>query len=363
MPTQLPSGRWRTRLRHPRTHAQLSARAVIGGPATYATEEAAAAAEAEAKRLLLSNARTGVTVREWWNEWTTDPLWLRPAESTNIHYQERTRKFVAAHGDLPMRAIGDEHVAAWLKGGRNIGTVDKLRTMWNDAATVTAGRLVDRNPWKGLRLPARPKRDRKPPGIEAVLRMLEVAEELTPPSFAAWLHIGCHEAMRPGELDGLRWSKVDFQADTILVDEQWNARSQKFTDPKHHYIRTIALTEPAKERMLEIPHESEFVFTTLRGAHYRPSSRAFHWNRVRWAAGLGDMDCYVATRHYFGWYAWNVLELDERDIALHFGHQDGGELIRTTYGHADAALAAQRIREAYRTRPADPVPLRRRAAS
>jgi hypothetical protein len=28
---------------------------------------------------------------------------------------------------------------------------------------------------------------------------------------------------------------------------------------------------------------------------------------------------------YFGWYAWNVLELDARDIALHFGHQDGGD--------------------------------------
>ena len=63
------------------------------------------------------------------------------------------------------------------------------------------------------------------------------------------------------------------------------------------------------------------------------------------------------SRHYFGWYAWNVLDLDARDIALHFGHQDGGELVRKTYGHPDAALARERVREAFRQAPATPRPL------
>ena len=94
MPTQLPSGRWRTRVRHPRTGKHLSARAVIGGPETYENRESAAAAENEAKQLLRTNARAGVTVREFWNDWTTDPPWMRPAESTNVHRRERTTKFV-----------------------------------------------------------------------------------------------------------------------------------------------------------------------------------------------------------------------------------------------------------------------------
>jgi hypothetical protein len=97
------------------------------------------------------------------------------------------------------------------------------------------------------------------------------------------------------------------------------------------------MTEPVRERLLALPRESEYVFTTLRHSHYRPSSRSWHWNRVRCAAGLGKVDLYTSTRHYFGWYAWNVLELDPRDIALHFGHQDGGELVRKLYGHPDAA--------------------------
>lgn len=87
------------------------------------------------------------------------------------------------------------------------------------------------------------------------------------------------------------------------------------------------------------------------------STRVWHWNRVRCAVGLGNVDLYTATRHYFGWYAWNVLELDARDIALRFGHPDGGELVRKLYGHPDAARARERVREAFKQAPPAPLPL------
>jgi hypothetical protein len=139
---------------------------------------------------------------------------------------------------------------------------------------------------------------------------------------------------------------------------RWLGRPRRLEiaeEPKS--CRTVAITEPARQRLLALPRESEFVFTTLRGSHCRPSRRSHHWNRVRCTAGLGNVDLYTSTRHYFGWYAWNVLELDPRDIALHFGHQNGGELVRKLYGHADAALARERVREAFRQAPPAPVPL------
>ena len=52
-----------------------------------------------------------------------------------------------------------------------------------------------------------------------------------------------------------------------------------------------------------------------------------------------------------------MLELNARDIAPHFGHQDGGEIVRKLYGHPDAAIARERVREAFRQAPAAPVPL------
>ncbi|MGH3016911.1 MAG: hypothetical protein ACRDLU_00880 [Gaiellaceae bacterium] len=56
---------------------------------------------------------------------------------------------------------------------------------------------------------------------------------------------------------------------------------RKFTPPKHGVVGTIALAEPARERLPALPRESEYAFTTLRGTHYTPSARSPHWNRVR----------------------------------------------------------------------------------
>ena len=275
--TRCSSSTPRLGVRHPRTGRQLSARAVIGGPETYATKDGAEAAESEARTLLRQNARVGVTVREYWQDWTSDPLWLRPAASTNIHNRERTSKFVAAHGDLPLRSIGDEHVAAWLRGGQNRGTVPALRAFFNDAASAPAGRLVDRNPFARLGLRSgRGRRDTQPPGQAEIARFVQLANELTPPSFAAFLHTAVYDGMRPGELDALAWEQIDFQAGTIVVNRQWNAKVAELTAPKHGYVRTIALTDPVRERLLALPRESEFAFTRLRGSHYRPSSRSYH---------------------------------------------------------------------------------------
>jgi integrase len=288
----------------------------------------------------------------------TDPLWARPARSSNITNRHSTCRFVAAYGHMPIRAIGDGVVAEWLNGGRNVGTVPALRALFNDAASAPAGRLVDRNPFAKLGLrSSRGRRDTQLPTQADIARFIALADELTPPSFAAFLHTAVYEGMRPGELDALAWAQLDFQAGTIHVDRQWNANEHEFTQPKHGSVRTIAMTEPVRDRLLTLPRESEWVFTTVRGSHYRPSSRSHHWNRVRCSAELGNVDLYTATRHYFGWYAWNVLGLDPRDIALHFGHQDGGELVRKLYGHADAALARDRVREAFRQAPPLPAPL------
>ena len=53
-----------------------------------------------------------------------------------------------------------------------------------------------------------------------------------------------------------------------------------------------------------------------------------------------------------------MLELDARDIALHFGHRDRGELVRKLYGHPDAKLARERVRESVPTGAGpSPIPL------
>src|SRR4029079_10652424 len=126
-------------------------------------------------------AARGKTVADWWAEWTTDPLWARDAESTNLHNRERTKSFALAYGDRPLRAIDALVVAEWLKGGRNMGTVPALRAMFNDARRIQAGQLIDTNPFAGLGLETpKGRRHVQPPAPGEVARLIAAAGELTP---------------------------------------------------------------------------------------------------------------------------------------------------------------------------------------
>jgi integrase len=365
VPNRLPSGRWRGRVRDPRSGRQVSAQSVIGGPTSYPDRAAAAAAEREAAEVLRAagEGRT-VTVAAFYAEWTTDPEWVdRRSESTNLHNWERTRKFVERYGDRAMRSIDDAVVVEWLRGGKRAGTVPALRLFFNDAMTPQAGRLVMLNPFARLGLKrSSGRRHIQPPSQMDAARLVALADELTPPSFAAYLQFAIHEGTRPGETDGLRCEQLDLEGGTIRIDQQWNVKVRRFTLPKHGFVRKIAMTDPARERLLTLPLDGEFVFETLRGHHYTPSTRSHHWNRVRAAAGLGGVDLYTCTRHYFAWYAWNILGLTPEDIADHLGHRDGGELVRKLYGHFDSRRSRARVRKAFAQQPPAPTPLRRKVS-
>ena len=187
-----------------------------------------------------------------------------------------------------------------------------------------------------------------------VARLIAAADELTPPSFAAYLLTACWSAARPGELDALRWSDLNFQAETISISRQFNAKTRTLTPPKHGSCRVIAMTDPVRERLLALPRESEWVFTTVRGNHYTPSTRAHHWDRVRCTVGLPTVDFYLATRHHWAWLALNVWGLPPHVVASQLGHTDGGRLVSTLYGHPDDEIARERIRHAAR----DTAPIR-----
>ena len=349
--TRLPSGRWRAQVYDPATGKNVSVSALLGGPGTFRTKgEAKAARERARARLAAARGDAGVTVAAFAARWTSDPLFARPKESTNIFNRERIKHFVARYGATPIAAIDDRVVSEWLAGGHKVGTVPSLRAMFNDAASAKGGRLIERNPFAGLGLrKGHGNRHRQPPPEDQMWSSVDYARRLTPPSFAAWLEVACFTAMRPGELDALSWSQIDFDAGLIAVNVQWNVKTRSFTEPKYGPY-TIALVDHAEQRLRSIPRGGRFVFTTLRGTHYTPSSRNHHWNRVRAAAGLGDMTLYLATRHYFGYYALNVLELEPSVIAVQLGHRDGGRLVEQLYGHRDQRESLVKIRQAFADR-------------
>src|SRR4051812_8245219 len=123
---KLPSGRWRGPGYDPARNRNLSGSALFGGEGTFATRSEAQRARERARERLGDVRARDLTLYGFWERWTTDPLFARPKESTNIHNRERTRAFVEHYGTRPMDAIDDAVVANWLAGGKRIGTIPAL---------------------------------------------------------------------------------------------------------------------------------------------------------------------------------------------------------------------------------------------
>lgn len=354
---RLPSGRWRAQAWDPITRRNVSAAKLIGDRrASYATKREARAAEDRA-RAILGRDRSNVTVKQFADRWLHDPLFARSKESTMLHNAERIAAFVDRYGHLQLEQVTDRVVGEWLAGGQRNGTVPALRAMFADATKAKAGRLLPANPFAGLGLKkTKGNKDRQPPTEEQMRELVDKAWELTPPSFAAYLETGCYTALRPGELDALEWDRIRWADGEIDVVVQWSVKVRKFTPPKYGPY-TVALVDRARDtldrlRTVGLDHpESPYVFTTIRGNHYTPSARNHHWNRVRAGVGLGDMSLYLATRHYFGWFALNVLELPASIVAEQLGHRDGGKLVEQLYGHPDRRRRRSAIRDAFANRP------------
>jgi hypothetical protein len=76
--------------------------------------------------------------------------------------------------------------ASRLPPNNHDGTTPALRAFFNGAMRADAGRLVESNPFAGLRLrQSRGRRDVQPPADADAARLIATADELTPRSFAA----------------------------------------------------------------------------------------------------------------------------------------------------------------------------------
>lgn len=349
---KLPTGRFRATITDPSTGKRVSAAAVLGlegDEATFKNKTLARKASLKASERLAERAAAGAsaTVSVFWDRWLNDPLFAREKESSMIYNRACTKSFVDTYGDLRLDQIDDRIVGEWLAGGKKNYTVKGLSAFFNDAASAKAGRLVPYNPFAKLGV-GRGKGNsvKQPPTEDQVQAMIRAAYDVCGPSFAAWLQVACYTGMRPGELDALRWDRVDFDGGWITVDQQFNKNSRTFTSPKNGLTRLVPLHAPARNALLTHPNNSEFCFVNLRDEHWSPSSRAYHWNAVRAAVGWKDT-LYLATRHFAGWMMYDQLLLPAEDVAFALGHTDNGDLVRKLYGHRDRRAALERVKQAY----------------
>lgn len=126
--SRLPSGRWRSRVYSARDGKLIPVAQVLGLPkgTTWATKREAKSAR-ERARDIISGRLERITLRDFWEMWTTDPRFQRPKASTNAWNRLQTMPFMRQYGDLPLSNIGRAQVNEWTVQGRNMGLVAKYK--------------------------------------------------------------------------------------------------------------------------------------------------------------------------------------------------------------------------------------------
>ena len=165
------------------------------------------------------------------------------------------RSSSSATATSPMRAVGDEHVAEWLQGrpqprhrAAAARDVQRRRQRARRAGSSTATR--SRRPAAAAQARGRRtcSRRRRP----TIARLIALADELTPPTFAAYLDVAVPRgdaARRAGRaaLDEDRLpGRDDPRRRAVEREDAGSSRPEA-----RHHVRTIALTEPARDRLLD----------------------------------------------------------------------------------------------------------------
>src|SRR5690349_2081576 len=305
-------------------------------------ERAARRLEAELKVEFSRNRTRRTTVRKWAEQWLA--LYPRPQETTRRFHEERISKFVEDFGDRVLTDITRIEARAWVI--ENPWRHNSVRALFNDA--IDAG-VARENPFARLNLPQSRGRRDLVVLTDDELGALEVSAGLALGGaygrhFAACIRFAATTCVRPGELFALDWEVLDLDAGRAHIG--WQERIDGRARPKNGLARDIVVPAPAVAALRDTPRwDGPWVFGSIRGQRLSKHSHFYAWDKVRNAAGRPGMDFYE-LRHYG---ATKLLEIgvSAEDVAIQMGHVDGGELVRTTYGHPSHARALDRVQNAW----------------
>jgi integrase len=355
-------------------------KAMPGEPKSYEGIPAAWAGYTKVTEYLTRKVANGVTLLEFWTDWTDTNHWRwgkKRSPQTIKALTSRTRAFVERYGNQPIAGITERHFELFMRDGGLASQLKGLGVMFNDAETANLlaahpCRQIASESDKADRAIAKSKKP-KSPTQEQVDAMLDRAQEpCYPRSIYGWLLMGSETGMRSGELDAAAFGKLD--GNRYYVDEQFNHALQTWAPPKHDSYRTILLPDEVVAALDEFRGDDPIdgrMFTNTQGAHWRSETRDYWWNwsrdgRPSLCQLVGGMTMYEATRHFWASRAINVWGLEPYPVSIVYGHKDGGKILIKHYLSADEDAANARIgaaRDAYETSRNNVIDLRARRSA
>lgn len=306
------------------------------------TQREARKLERDSETEFAKHRTTRRTVEQFAEQWIE--LYPPPEESSRRIYRIHIGLFAKEYGDRQLTSITRLEARAY--GIQHAARVGTIRKFYNDAID---GGLAHDNPFARLGLAS--SRGRKDLVVltDDELGVLEHSSVQALGAaygahFSGAIAFAACTCIRPGELFALDWGRLDLERGRAEIAYQ--RRRDGNARPKRSSQRHVVVPTPAIEALEKMPRfDGDHVFGSITGLRLRAGSLLYAWDKVRNAVGRPGMDFYE-LRHYG---ATKLLELgvSAEDVAIQMGHKDGGELVRTTYGHPSHPKALDRIQRAW----------------
>lgn len=281
-----------------------------------------------------------------------------------LHYRDSTRKAVAVRVEAMLKpALGgvllssltraqlQEIVTGW-SGTHAPATV---RVAWSHVTSILKQARLDgllaHNPAEGVRLPPKPSTKIVPLSDAQVAALLAAVSQ----PLRGMVLLGAASGLRPSELVGLTWDRVNgakLKIDRQLISN--NPRVPEWGPPKTRArVRTVGVGEGVIAELGE--HKARhgegpggLVFAAPRGGVWTRGGLSTTWRRYRDVIGGDRGQGWHALRHY---HASRLIAagLSPVAVAARLGHADASETL-ATYSHlwetddARMELAAEAIR-------------------
>lgn len=159
--------------------------------------------------------------------------------------------------------------------GASTGTVNREIGFLSSALNwgrKTLGWKIE-NPAEAQRLPEPPGRNRWLTQDEATKLLLAARHEAKAPHLADFILLGLHTGMRPGEMLGLDWRRVDLQQGCILLEAGDQKNGKLGSVPLNRTARETILSR-ARFRATHCP-ASQWVFCNRQGERIASVKKSF----------------------------------------------------------------------------------------
>lgn len=294
--------------------------------------------------------RGGITASEYATAFLDKP----ESPSTRATYHYALKGFLEVHGDRPLSewTVDDARALAREATRGNVAVIRNLFTKAFEDGHIPA------NPFRDIKAQTKGNRKTKehfhrvwpqdPADQRKQLsRMIEVAREKCGTDTAAMFAWSAWTGTRPGEAFVLRRNNLDLpNGMAYIVGNFDRGLGAEKEGTKNRLTREIVVPPIPELRNaladLTAHIGQPYVFTN-NGKPWKPGSWYQRWTTVKDSLNLHPEMVFYDLRHFC---ATQFLELgiSQEDVAVQLGHTDGGELVRSVYGHPSEDAARARIR-------------------